>query len=329
MERRLSVAVAGAGHFGRYHVLKLAAEPRARLAGLFDPDRARAGRVAAEAGGCRVFESLDAMVAGCEAAIIATPTFAHHATAKAVLAAGRHALIEKPIAATLAEADELIALARARGLVLQVGHVERFSPVQVALARRPVRPLYMEITRIAPYKPRGTDVSVILDLMIHDIDLALALAKAPITSVEAVGAPLVSATEDIANARLGFANGCVAAITASRVSQKTERRMRLYEADRYTVVDFAARTLRAYTRGATRGAGESQPGVPDLALAEESFPDADALAAEDRAFIASVLDGAPVLVDGEVGRRALAAAIEIADNMAARRALWGQSGLMP
>jgi len=272
-----------------------------------------------------VFESLDALIAGCEAAIIATPTFAHHATARAVLAAGRHALVEKPIAATLAEADELIALARARSLVLQVGHVERFSPVQQALARRPVRPLYMEITRIAPYKPRGTDVSVILDLMIHDIDLALALAKAPIASVEAVGAPLVSPTEDIANARLGFANGCVATITASRVSQKTERRMRLYEADRYTVIDFAARTLRAFARGA----GESQPGVPDLALAEESFPDADALAAEDRAFVAAVLDGAPVLVDGEVGRRALAAAIEIADSMAARRALWRQSGLLP
>jgi len=325
MERRLGVGVVGVGHFGRYHARKMAAEPRARLVGLHDPDGARAAQVAAEAGGCQVFESLTALLAEVEAVIVATPTFAHHAVAADALRAGRHVLVEKPIAATLEEADALIALARQGGLVLQVGHVERFSAVRRALARREVRPLYIELTRIAPFKPRGTDVSVILDLMIHDIDLVLSLVEAPIVSVDAVGAPVMSDSEDIANARLRFANGCVAAITASRVSQRTERRMRLFEHDRYTVVDFAERTLRVLTRGA----GDLMPGVPNFAVQDENYQESDSLAAEDAAFVASVLDGTPVLVDGPAGRRALAAALDIAAAMATQRDLARRGGLMP
>ena len=318
----LRIGVIGAGHFGRYHALKLAAGGRAVLSGVHDHNADRAKAVAWEAGAPVL--DLAALLAASDAVVVAAPAAAHHALAAAALAAGRHVLVEKPIAATLAEADALAALAAERDLVLQVGHLERFSAAHGALTGRIGAALYIEATRIAPFKPRGTDVSVILDLMIHDLDLILSLTDSPIESVDAVGAAVASVHEDIANARIRFASGAVATITASRVSARTERRMRIFAADGYVSVDFANRKLSVIRRGH----GQKLPWVEGFGIEEVSWQDHDALAAEQAAFVAAVLDGAPVLVDAAAGRRALAAALAVADAMAASRARMVASGLI-
>jgi len=327
----LRVGLAGAGHFGRYHALKVAASSRAHLMGVYDPDLERAKTVGWEAGAKEI--GLDDLLELVDAMIIAAPAEAHYTLAAKALRAGKHVLVEKPIAATLRQADELAALARERGLVLQVGHLERFSAAYQAMARRLAAPLYIEATRIAPFKPRGTDVSVILDLMIHDLDLVLALVDSEIESVDAVGAPVASPHEDIANARLRFCNGAVATITASRISQRTERRMRIFAQDFYMAADFSARTLTVIGR-ATGGDGalspgqQPVPGVPGFGFEEVSWEDQDSLKAEHAAFVASILDGTPVLVDAAVGRRALAAALAVAEGMTAARARMSASGLI-
>ena len=320
---RLRIGVAGAGHFGRYHALKIAASERATLAGVHDPDLERARTVGWEAGAPDM--AYPALLDASDAVVIAAPAEAHHALAATALRAGKHVLVEKPIAGTLQEADELAGLARERGLVLQVGHLERFSAAHGALQDRIGAPLYVEATRIAPFKPRGTDVSVILDLMIHDLDLILSLTASDIESVDAIGAAVSSAHEDIANARLRFANGAVATITASRISTRTERRMRIFGQHGYIAVDFAARRLTVIARGR----GKPLPGVEGFGLEEESWEDMDSLAAEHAAFAASVLDGKPVVVDAAAGRRALAAALAVTDAMRQSRARMAASGLIP
>ncbi len=320
--KRLRVGVVGAGHFGRFHALKLAASARASLAGVCDRHAERAKTVGWEAGAPAL--GFDPLLAACDALVVAVPAAAHHPIAAAALRAGKHVLVEKPIAATLAEADELAALAGARRLVLQVGHLERFSAAHGALAGRIGRPLYIEASRLAPFKPRGTDVSVILDLMIHDLDLVLALVESPIEAVDALGAPVASVHEDIANARLRFASGAVATITASRVSPRVERRMRVFAEHGYLAVDFAARRLTLVGRGR----GRPIPNLPGFGGEEVSWEEHDALAAEHAAFIASVLDGAPVAVDAAAGRRALEAALMVGEAMAATRRRMCASGLI-
>ncbi len=232
--------------------------------------------------------------------------------------------MEKPIAATLAEADDLAALAAARNLVLQVGHLLRFSAEHRAITSRITRPLYIEATRIAPFKPRGTDVSVILDLMIHDLDLVLALVDSEIVDVDAMGAAVSSTSEDIANARVRFANGCVAAITASRVSIKTDRRMRLFSQEGYLSADFGARKMVMIGRER----GLPLPGTGGFRREEISWRDHDAMEAEHASFAAACLDGAPVLVDAAAGRRALAAALAVSESMARSAAMVRASGLV-
>ena len=319
---RLRIGIAGAGHFGRYHALKAAAAPRARLAGIHDPNTERARTVGWEAGAPDM--DFPALLDACDALIVAAPAEAHHALAAAGLRAGKHVLVEKPIAATLAEADDLAALAADGNRVLQVGHLERFSAAHAALSGRIGAPLYIEATRIAPFKPRGTDVSVILDLMIHDLDLILALVDSPIAHVDAVGAAVASPHEDIANARISFDSGAVATITASRISARTERRMRVFAQDGYLGVDFANRQLTTIARGR----GKPVPGVEGFGMEETSWEERDSLAAEHAAFVASVLDGAPVLVDAAAGRRALAAALAVSEAMAEARARMRASGLL-
>ena len=322
MAERLRIGVIGVGHFGRFHALKVAAASRSVLVGVHDPDAARAGQVARETrcDALGLAELLDAV----DAVVIAAPAEQHHALAARALAAGRHVLIEKPIAATLAEADHLAALAAGRGLVLQVGHLVRYAAEFAAVASRMARPLYVEATRIAPFKPRGTDVSVILDLMIHDLDLVLALVDSPIASVDAVGAPITSALEDIANARVRFENGCVATITASRISLKTERKMRLFGREGYLSVNFVDRKLLLIGHEH----GMPIPGSGGYRMQETSWREHDALEAEHAAFVAAVLDGAPVLVDAAAGRRALAAALAVSESMTRSRAVAEASGLI-
>jgi predicted dehydrogenase len=320
--RRLRIGVAGVGHFGRYHALKVVASDRAELVGVYDRDVERAKTIGWEAGAPDMdFASL---LAASEALVIAAPADAHHALAMAALQAGKHVLVEKPIAATLAQADELAALAARQHVVLQVGHLERFSAAFRAMEGRLGAPLYLEATRIAPFKQRGTDVSVILDLMIHDLDLILALVASEIESVDAVGAPVASEHADIANARIRFANGAVATVTASRVSARTERRMRVFAQDGYLAADFANRRLTVIARGK----GKPVPNVAGFGIEEVSWEDHDSLAAEHAAFIAAVLDGAPIIVDAMAGRRALAAALAVSDAMSVSRARMVASGLL-
>ncbi|MCQ8240640.1 Gfo/Idh/MocA family protein [Rhizosaccharibacter radicis] len=321
--RRLKIGVIGAGHFGRFHALKVASSARTTLVGVHDPDDARAAAVGREAGGAAAL-SLDDLTARADALVIAAPAEAHFLLAERALRAGRHVLVEKPIAATLAEADRLAALATETGLVLQVGHLLRFSAEHAAITERIQRPLYIEATRIAPFKPRGTDVSVILDLMIHDLDLVLAIVDSPIESVDALGAAVSSAHEDIANARVRFANGCVAAITASRISLKTERRMRLFSEEGYLSADFVARELTMIGRER----GLPLPGTGGFRREAVSWQEHDTLAAEHAAFAASCLDGAPVAVDAQAGRRALAAALAVTDGVAESRRRMELSGLI-
>ena len=318
----LRIGVAGAGHFGRFHALKLAASKRATFSGIYDLDPARAETLARETRA----RALDwpALLDATDAVVIAAPAEAHFPLASAALAAGKHVLVEKPIAATLAEAEELARLAQAHGRVLQVGHLLRFSAEHKAISERMRRPLYLDCVRIAPFKPRGTDVSVILDLMIHDLDLVLALVDSPIESVDAVGAPVASEHEDIANARVRFENGCVATITASRISLKTERKMRLFSQEGYMSVDFANRKLMMIGRER----GIPIPGSGGGRIEEIGWKDHDALEAEHAAFAAAILDGAPVVVDAAAGIRALAAALAVSASMAASRAKAEASGLI-
>lgn len=319
---RLRIGVVGVGHFGRYHALKVAASARAELVGVYDPDTERANTVGWETGAPAM--DFAVLLAASDALVIAAPAETHHALASQALRAGRHVLVEKPIAATLAQADELVALAAERKLILQVGHQERFSAAFGALDGRVGAPLYLEAVRIAPFKQRGTDVSVILDLMIHDLDLVLSLVASEIESVDAVGAAVASEHADIANARIRFVSGAVATITASRVALRTERRLRVFARDGYLAVDFSNRRLTVIARG--RGA--PLPEVSGFGVEEVSWQDHDSLAAEHAAFVASVLDGEPVLVDAAAGRRALAAALLVTDSMAASRARMVASGLI-
>ncbi len=318
----LRIGIVGAGHFGRFHALKVAASRRAVLSGLTDPDGVRAEVVAREVRAPAL--AYEALLAVSDAVVIAAPAELHHDLAAQAMEAGRHVLIEKPVAATLEQADALAALAARVGVVLQVGHLLRYSAEHRAISERITRPLYIECARIAPFKPRGTDVSVILDLMIHDLDLVLALVNAPIESVDAVGAAVSSAHEDIANARVRFENGCVATITASRISLKTERKMRLFSEEGYLSADFGVRKLVMI--GKERGL--PLPGTGGFRREEVNWNESDAMAAEHAAFVASCLDGAPVVVDAAAGRRALAAAIAVTESMAASRVRARLGGLI-
>jgi len=326
-ESPLRIGIAGAGHFGRYHALKVAASTRAQLVGIFDPDLERAQTVGWEAGTSAL--TFEALLNASDAIIVAAPAEVHYDLAMRAMRADKHVLVEKPIAATLVQADEMAAMAKDRRLVLQVGHLERFSAAFQAMAGRVAAPLYIEATRIAPFKPRGTDVSVILDLMIHDLDLVLALVDSEIESVDAVGAPVASDHEDIANARLRFRNGATATITASRISPRTERRMRIFAQDFYLAADFSARTLTVINH-TTAGTppGQPVPGLAGFGMQDVSWEDHDSLAAEHAAFVSSVLDGAPVLVDAAVGRRALSAALAVAESMRSSRAKMTAAGLI-
>jgi predicted dehydrogenase len=310
-EAPVRVGVVGAGYFGRIHALKLAAGGRGVLAGVHDPAGDRAAALAGETGAAAM--RLDALIAASDAVVVASPAATHHVVAAAALRAGRHVLVEKPLAVTLAEADALIAMARQAGCVLQVGHLLRYSPERAAIVARMARPALIECTRVAPFKPRGTDVSVVLDLMIHDIDMVLSLVGAPLVGVQADGAIVASGLPDIAHARLAFADGCVAFLAASRVAQRLERRMAVSGREGYLTLDFSERTLHL--------AGAVQ--------AEASWEPADLVAAEHAAFLAAIREDAPVLVDGHAGRRALEAALRveaaIADGLCRARA----NGLVP
>ncbi|GBQ09000.1 oxidoreductase [Saccharibacter floricola DSM 15669] len=317
------VGIVGVGHFGRLHAVKVAQHPKETLIGVHDPDIKRARAVARDVG-CRVFESYEALLEQVDAVVIATPAESHYALGLAALETGRHVLVEKPIAASVEEGHALAAKAAQCSCVLQVGHLLRYSAEHRAITERITQPVYIEATRIAPFKIRGTDVSVVLDLMIHDLDLVLAIVDSPIASIDALGVAVSSPHDDIANARVRFENGCVATITASRVSLKTERRMRLFGKEGYLSADFMARELSFINRSH----GLPLLGTGGFSREAIKWKDHDNLTAEHDAFVASCLHGAPVLVDAQAGLRALEAALRVAEEIRLSQALMKSSGLM-
>ncbi len=239
------------GHIGRSHarVYSELGADTARLAAVFDLDGAAAAEVAARHG-THAAASLEEFAASIDAATVATPTPTHFPVAKFLLEQGKHLLIEKPIAETTADARAMSELAHARGCVLQVGHIERFNPAFGALEARLTRPRFIEAHRLSPYPNRSTDIGVVLDLMIHDLEIILHLVRSPIVSVDAVGVPVLSRGEDIANARVRFADGCVANITASRISPEKMRKIRVFQEDAYLSLDYGAQTGEIYRREA-------------------------------------------------------------------------------
>lgn len=306
MMRPIRCAVVGVGYLGKFHAQKYAALPQADLVAVADIDLSTAEAVA-RAVGCRAVADYRELLGQVEAVSIVVPTTLHHQVAKDFLLHDTHVLLEKPITATLEQADELIALARERGCVLQVGHLERFNAAVQGLEHRLSQPLFIESHRLAPFKPRATDVSVVLDLMIHDIDIILEIVGSEVTHMAASGARVLSDAIDIANARLEFANGCVANVTSSRVSTKAERKMRIFQPDAYIALDFQNKALQIHSRGE----GEMFPGIPEIVTEESVFEDSDALYAEIEAFLDSVRHGRPPRVSGEDGRRALETAMRI------------------
>ena len=285
----MKVAVIGAGHMGRFHAEKFARLPGVELAAVVDPDPARAK-----------VSDFRKVLGAIDAAVIAVPTNLHHEVARACLEKGVHVLIEKPIAATLEEADDLVALAKTRNVVLQVGHVQRYSAAFQALARGVERVLYIEAERLAGFKQRGAEVDVILDLMIHDLDLALSLARSPVSAVSACGFRVLTSDIDIASARIEFESGCVADLTASRVSQAVVRKFRVFQPGLYVSADLGGGKLR-FVRQAEGVIQET----------EETHAGGDALTTQAESFILSITRKHPVLVDGEEGRRVLKLALDI------------------
>lgn len=304
MAEKLPMAVIGTGHFGKFHAQKVAASQNAELVAVADIDLGRAREVG-EALGAEAVSDYRELFGKVDAVCVAVPTHSHHAAASDCLSNGLHVLIEKPIADTLEAADALIALAEKHDRILQVGHLVRFSGVAAALRNHATRPLYIDSLRITPFQGRGTDVNVILDLMIHDIDLILSLVDSPIIDIDAAGAPVFTESEDICNARIKFANGCIATITASRISFKTERRMRIFQSNNYLSVNFDEQSLNVVKRSEQ---GSMFPGVD---IAEHRYEEVDALEQEIESFISCIQEKRPPLVGGVEGRQALEAALVV------------------
>lgn len=312
MNQPVRMAVVGVGHFGRIHAAKVSQTPGAQLVAVADLDGGRAAEVASELGVAAVTDIAE-LYDKVDAVNVAVATRAHAAVASEFLRRGIHVLVEKPITPDIASARALIDTAAQNNAILQVGHLQRFFGVTEALRKRVSRPLFVECVRIAPFKPRGTDVNVILDLMIHDLDLILSFTEGSLLSVDAAGAPVLSDSEDIANARLKFSDGCVANITSSRISLKTERKMRIFQPDSYITVDFETHTVRTVWRDDSKPG--PVPGAPGVAFEEETYEETDALGREIAAFVQAVATGGTPEVNGEAGLRALEAALMVTDSL--------------
>jgi predicted dehydrogenase len=311
---RTRVGVIGAGALGYHHVRLLRELPGVEFVGFFDLRPERAAQVSAELG-VPAFATGGELIEACEALTVVVPTPAHHAVARAALERGRHLLIEKPLAASLEEADELLDIAERAGALVQTGHVERFNRAIRGALPYVDRPRFIESNRLASFNPRGSDVAVVLDLMIHDIDLILTLVGEPVESVAAVGVPVLTPFVDIANARLGFSSGAVANITASRVSRERMRKLRLFQQSGYLSLDLGSGEGEFYRlRGdldlgaLTRGPLPIEAFVERVAI---SAPEGEPLRLEFESFVAAVQGRAPVAVSGRAGRDALAAALRI------------------
>ena len=306
----LRTAVIGVGYLGKFHAQKFAQIPGADLVAVVDVDAEARERVAGELG-ADALGDYRKLLGNVDAVSIVVPTPAHFEIAEAFLDSGTHVLVEKPVTETVEQATRLIDMARERNVALQVGHLERFNPAIRALEPRLHNPRFVESVRIAPYQERGTDVDVVLDLMIHDIDLIQFIANSPIERVEAVGAAVISDKPDVANARIRFESGCIANVTASRTSLKVERKIRIFQHACYFSADLHQKTVSVYRKG------ESMVGPLRLPISIEKLEcdDDDALRLEIESFLKAVRSGTPPIVTGEDGRQALKTAIDIIDQV--------------
>jgi predicted dehydrogenase len=316
----INVAVIGVGAFGRNHArvykeLEQQGEPL-RLLGVVDQEVSRADAVGREFG-CRSFGSLDQLLtthSELQAASVTVPTVHHLAVAATLMEAGVDVLIEKPLAGTLAEADELVAVARRHHRIAQVGHLERFNPAVRATIPLITQPMFFEVHRLSVFTPRSLDVDVVLDLMIHDLDIVLSFVKSPVQDVRAVGLPILSGKTDIANVRLEFASGCVANFTASRVSTERIRKLRFFQPRQYISIDYGRQDVLAFTVG--QDPAKMTPSVnPQIGVVKPPITEEEPLRAELRSFLDAVRRRSTPVVPLEDGRRALGLALQIVDDI--------------
>ena len=305
--KRVRAGVVGVGHLGALHAAKYAEAAGADLVAVFDRDGARA-RAVAEHHGCRAAATLDELLGCVDAVSVAVPAVAHAEVGCRAAAAGVHMLVEKPLAADTPSARSLVAAAESAGVILQVGHLERFNPVFDELRRRIDRPRFLECHRLSQFAGRGVDTNVVFDVMIHDLDIIAYLVGEPVARVEAVGVPVLSREVDIANARIRFAGGCIANVTASRVSFKRERKLRIFQEDTYFSLDFEARNAVIARRTESAAGVNDANATVGIEVETLSFADADPLRAEIDAFLTSVATGTAPVVSGADGLGALAIA---------------------
>ena len=304
------VGVIGVGYLGKFHAEKYSAMDNAQLVGVVDIDRGLAENVAARFD-TRAFTDYRDLFGRVDAVSIVVPTEDHFSVAAECLNHDLDVLIEKPMTATLAQADELIKSAESRGRVMQIGHLERFNPAVIALKDIVHHPMFIEAHRLSIFKDRSTDVSVVLDLMIHDIDIIMNIVKSEIKSIHAAGAPVICEHADIANVRLEFESGCVANVTASRISTKNQRKIRIFQKDAYASVDFSTREITIIRRDESV-AGDLIPGVD---IRQRSFSESDALEDELASYVQAVVTRQTPVVSGDAGRQALEVALSITDRI--------------
>lgn len=316
-QEKIPVGVVGVGYAGRYHAEKYAASKKSNLVGVADIDRNRATEIGRKLAVSPLtdYRELFGLV---RCVSVAVPTRLHYQVTRDFLTAGIDVLVEKPMAASLEEARELVALAREKRLVLQVGHLERFNPAIRRLEGVIQGPRFVECHRLAPFVERGTDVDVVFDLMIHDIDVIASLVRSPVERVEAVGVPVLTDKPDIANARITFSNGCIANVTSSRVSLKRERKIRFFQPDAYISIDYDQRRAQIYRRP------EKGAGWQDIQADTIEIKDGDALADEIDSFLESVRTRGLPIVSGEEGLRALEIASLISEQIDKQSAFSGQ-----
>jgi predicted dehydrogenase len=306
MTTSIRVGVIGVGHMGKEHARVYAGIPNATLSGVFDGDADTARKIAKQ-NKCAAYstDSFEAFLAAVDGVSLATPTSSHFELGQKILQAGKHLLVEKPITNTTEEAKALVTLAQEKNLVLQVGHIERFNPVLQALEERLTRPRFIEAHRLSPYPGRSTDISVVMDLMIHDLEIILHLVSSPVQSVDAVGIPVLSKSEDIANVRIRFENGCVANITTSRISPEKMRKIRVFQDDAYLSLDYQKQEGEMYRKKGSEITREKIPVAKDEPLKRQL-----------QSFVDCIQNKSLPVVSGDHGTRALQLAAQIADEIA-------------
>ena len=325
---KVKIGLIGVGHLGELHARQLRHVEEAEFVGLHDINLRRAQQVADEVN-TTVFHDFDSLLNHVDAVNIVTPTTTHFQFAKQALLSGRHVFIEKPMTETVDEADELLEIAAQKNVKIQIGHIERFNPAILAVESMSINPLFIEAHRMANFNPRGTDVAVVLDLMIHDIDLILSFVKSPIAEVDASGVSIISPTEDIANCRLQFENGCVANVTASRISTRKMRKMRFFQPNAYISIDFLEGIAEIYylngenmgldKAGLAFSLGQINAGARtrEIRYARLEKADINPLCYELQQFCKAILTDTQPAVSGEDGRRALAVARRILESIEA------------